>query len=283
MALIQKLNDIKSQTDALLTYANETTGAGDTRLGDAVKTLADGFGSGGGGKGMPNAILVDHYNEDYILGDLFDPSKITPTTAAQTIIPAESARNFTLSEKVYLNEYALVIVWFGRTEIEYNGGTIHYPRAKGKTATGVTFAISRNKVIPEAAAYGETFTLSSYRYFAERTADEIGEYTTGYGVYDAGKNFSAYISSNQINNAQMRVEQLNSLQRPAISVRLNATNMSAESWADIDWNRSKYKYDAYIYKVPYEDVKNNPNFFTMATTSNLYFDVTKVDDLIHGK
>lgn len=34
---------------ALLNYANETTGKADTTLGDAVRTLADGYGQGGGG------------------------------------------------------------------------------------------------------------------------------------------------------------------------------------------------------------------------------------------
>lgn len=43
MATIDKLIDIRDQTTALLTYANGITGAADTRLGDAVKTLADGY------------------------------------------------------------------------------------------------------------------------------------------------------------------------------------------------------------------------------------------------
>lgn len=34
--------------NALTTYANETTGAGDTNLSDAVGTLIDGYGGGGG-------------------------------------------------------------------------------------------------------------------------------------------------------------------------------------------------------------------------------------------
>lgn len=35
--------------NALTTYANETTGASDTNLSDAVETLVDGYGQGGGG------------------------------------------------------------------------------------------------------------------------------------------------------------------------------------------------------------------------------------------
>lgn len=48
MALIDKLESIQGQTSALLDYANGVTGAGDTRLGDAIRTLADGYGGGCG-------------------------------------------------------------------------------------------------------------------------------------------------------------------------------------------------------------------------------------------
>lgn len=40
---------LTSRIQALINYANETTEAGDTTLGDAVKTLCDGYGHGGGG------------------------------------------------------------------------------------------------------------------------------------------------------------------------------------------------------------------------------------------
>lgn len=47
----QNMAEIKSEVDALLSFANETTGAEDVRLGDAVMTLASGFGSGGSSGG----------------------------------------------------------------------------------------------------------------------------------------------------------------------------------------------------------------------------------------
>lgn len=49
MSLVSVLTDTKARLDALLDYANDTTGADDVSIGDAVKTLANGFGSGGGG------------------------------------------------------------------------------------------------------------------------------------------------------------------------------------------------------------------------------------------
>lgn len=44
---------------ALTTYANGVTGASDTTLSDAVSTLADGYGGGGGGTGNRTYIIKD--------------------------------------------------------------------------------------------------------------------------------------------------------------------------------------------------------------------------------
>ena len=46
MALKTTLEDTKDRLDALLTYANEITGADDINIGDAIERLADGYGSG---------------------------------------------------------------------------------------------------------------------------------------------------------------------------------------------------------------------------------------------
>lgn len=48
MDLSEKLMGIESQRSALLAYANETTGESDTRLGEAVRRLAEGYGQGSG-------------------------------------------------------------------------------------------------------------------------------------------------------------------------------------------------------------------------------------------
>ena len=41
------MTTLTSKIEALIAYANETTGKSDTKLGDAVKSLADGYGGGG--------------------------------------------------------------------------------------------------------------------------------------------------------------------------------------------------------------------------------------------
>jgi len=47
MALKSTLESAKARLNALLTYANETTGADDTNIGDAINTLCAGYGGGG--------------------------------------------------------------------------------------------------------------------------------------------------------------------------------------------------------------------------------------------
>lgn len=47
MGLSEKLTEIKLEIDALIDFANVITSAGDIRLGDAVRTLCAGYGSGG--------------------------------------------------------------------------------------------------------------------------------------------------------------------------------------------------------------------------------------------
>jgi len=47
---------ILSKIQALITAANNTTGESDTTLTDAVQTLVDGYGQGGGGGSLPSVI-----------------------------------------------------------------------------------------------------------------------------------------------------------------------------------------------------------------------------------
>ena len=53
MALKSTLESTKARLNALLTYANETTGESDTSIGDAIQTLCSGYNPGGGGISLP--------------------------------------------------------------------------------------------------------------------------------------------------------------------------------------------------------------------------------------
>lgn len=72
----EKLNDGNAALTALLTYANGVTGAADTNIGNAVKTLADGYDQGGGVGSVTQvtpitdttSIVIDgDYGENFLL------------------------------------------------------------------------------------------------------------------------------------------------------------------------------------------------------------------------
>lgn len=72
--------------NALTTYANETTGASDTNLSDAVGTLVDGYGQGGGGvktgtitpSERTTSITIDVGTNDVIKHLVMFPTSETP-------------------------------------------------------------------------------------------------------------------------------------------------------------------------------------------------------------
>ena len=80
MGLTEKLIQIKSETDALLEYANQATNAGDTKLGDAIRTLADGFGKGGTWE-LHEAIHLKEY-----FSDIMDGESVVVTSTSQTLV-----------------------------------------------------------------------------------------------------------------------------------------------------------------------------------------------------
>lgn len=55
---------LSDEIRALIAYANETTEGADSNLGDAVKTLCDGYGKGGGETAEPEAKDVNFYDYD---------------------------------------------------------------------------------------------------------------------------------------------------------------------------------------------------------------------------
>ena len=75
--------------NALTTYANEITGQSDTTLSDAVESLVDGYG-GGGGAGIKyylpsDAELISTNMLTWNLSTDTDFDNITPSTSSQTI------------------------------------------------------------------------------------------------------------------------------------------------------------------------------------------------------
>lgn len=65
MALKSALESTKARLNALLTYANETTGESDTSIGDAIQTLCAGYGGGGVDHTIEDALLSGTYISEY--------------------------------------------------------------------------------------------------------------------------------------------------------------------------------------------------------------------------
>lgn len=78
MSIASTLQDTKARLDALLSYANETTGQSDVSIGDAIKTLADGFGGGGGEMEFTKAI-------DFTAGDDMAYHSFTTDTSGKPL------------------------------------------------------------------------------------------------------------------------------------------------------------------------------------------------------
>lgn len=65
MTTKEKIEANTQALDSLLIYANGVTGQNDTNIGDAIKTLSDGFGSGGGGDFAMELISEKEFEIDY--------------------------------------------------------------------------------------------------------------------------------------------------------------------------------------------------------------------------
>lgn len=86
----KKLTASKNGLTALLEYANQTTGQSDTDIGEAIRTLCDGYGQGGGGGiAEPYSILkpggvVELYGLTEFIKDLI-PNYATTITGMENI------------------------------------------------------------------------------------------------------------------------------------------------------------------------------------------------------
>ena len=128
MSLLDKLSQAKTTLDNLLAFANNKTGKGDTSIGDAIKTLADGYG--GGSSDVPfefggmNAELVSEYNEDYTLEDTTFVIGESVSTSSTSIKPTVTNRytNTTGSPTVAYGDKDIVVVQTVNSEVEHEEG-----------------------------------------------------------------------------------------------------------------------------------------------------------------
>lgn len=111
MELDEKLVEIKSEADALISFANKTTGNDDERLGEAVRTLASGFGGGGGS-----------WKHFQLL------SSVTTTMSGQ-----QEHLDFGVTKAELMSHKELLIGWFGSTNTSITNQYIYFPLPNART------------------------------------------------------------------------------------------------------------------------------------------------------
>lgn len=122
---------LSARLAALLTYANETTGAGDTSIGDAVRTLVDGYGAGSKELVFYDKLISDgtaYIATDYIPGANFKRLNLdfVGLTQFNDIL---GTRNYLTSNNAFaitvgsLNRTATYSI-FSRNNVNYNYGVL---------------------------------------------------------------------------------------------------------------------------------------------------------------
>lgn len=111
MSITSTLQDTKARLDSLLEYANETTGQSDVSIGDAIKTLADGFGGGGDNKNF----FVHTFTEQIA----------TSASGSNIVIPHNLGKIPTYVDVEYIgtiNYTTPIVKWGGNGQSNYKAG-----------------------------------------------------------------------------------------------------------------------------------------------------------------
>lgn len=134
---------LKSKIQGLINYANETTGAGDTLLGDAVKTLCDGYGGGIISK-FPHVgdIAVIHNGEKRFLTSLATAEQCANATKIGVVYDVEETEDGTIVR----------VVGDGNTTTKQWSCVADYEITKIPTASG-SYAVKLNNVDQGSFAY----------------------------------------------------------------------------------------------------------------------------------
>lgn len=106
MSIASTLQDTKARLDSLLTFANETTGQSDVSIGDAIKSLVDGFGQGGSSYEKYTATAnCTTYGQVYAM---IQSDGLLSTNANYVLVnkankPSMQIVNFTTNNTIYLS------------------------------------------------------------------------------------------------------------------------------------------------------------------------------------
>lgn len=146
---------LSSKIQALINYANETTRAGDTRLGDAVKTLCDGYGGGGGGPTFYDYLMPTTNNNN---GAYIDTGVATPADGADVRIVLAFDNLGKNSMKMFgstlsaANSSEMCISTYTSTSVRFDTAVKGYNSVMGTSAPHVCIARCKVRTTTEGAA-----------------------------------------------------------------------------------------------------------------------------------
>lgn len=253
MSNAEKLNEnlveIKSQTDALLAYANSQTGKDDPDLGEAIRSLVEGMGSGGSGETWE---LVDslEWSMNVARDTMFN--QITPSTSYQNVVNAQNnIKNIVLDEPIDQDEYDIVILTSAYLEYKYKGDLTY----SQKTLWGKSILQYR---------YGNVANIVKTSYPANSKLD-VKCYTqpaTGLPVFGTANiyGFSLALNTGTIKTSSSETGTLGSnsnlkyfreigISIPTITIRANSAETPLDSLKDLDAENMDIMFGAYIYKA----------------------------------
>lgn len=240
MSLLDKLSQAKSTLDNLLAFANNKTGKGDTSIGDAIKTLVDGYGGGSGGTpfewGGMNATLVSEYNEDYTLEDTSFDKDVTYGSTATTLLASVSNKytNTTGSPTYAYGDKDIVVVQTINCEIEHEEGASNAGKMLKNSYVMVSW-FSKRKTSDTSAKTTRQVYSTNTGYVAMKYYNASGVLSrvcgTAYGFYGTPQVPS--VASATTNSTYVRASS------PSFACRTHSTYESAANMKlvkDVTWH-----------------------------------------------
>jgi hypothetical protein len=160
---------------ALTRYANETTGASDTTLSDAVETLVEGYGQGGGS--------VSQDAEGYIVLPA-DGGATMPFELLEEITVTEATRAVNIDTSGYLQNYQFLMVMadltLSKNDYVYTSFNNDTPTTSGFTWLGESTEFHHPLLFVLRNWANAHFTVVKARVRAVETTTEVADVTNVY-------------------------------------------------------------------------------------------------------
>lgn len=139
--------------NALTTYANEVTGGSDTNLSDAVHTLANGYGGGGGGITQGIEVVTDSSGKitDYIVHGFEEVPPLLLNYVGFNRASADGYPTVSFADKPSVigksafRGMSAMLDWSGLTEVEKAGGEYAMSPARGSALNDTASVVNLPK------------------------------------------------------------------------------------------------------------------------------------------